>query len=637
MDPYRYLSNRAIYALLAELNIDAGTDRFGPQIERLIEYDDINPEWRQQILNTPVLELSRLPTAYIYLYAAMFNIPSRFFEESGLPQTQLAHGVAACVLSRRLIYDTPMKPKAPIVEREMKIESMAELIQATQQGIVPISPNCVSILYGVDRQEVHEVLLKLAQYPIAIPPDHYNVLRRIHTTGLALAVEHGGVSKALSRLMTREELLFALSRHRMPQLCEESRRRFQRWKTMSSQNPEAIPVLIAIHEMYEHVSVDDALILIAKRDPLPMESIIFAVGLVPHSEIEAALGMVVPPNREKESYIQQNIADYRRVYTRPVGIEPPTPEVLRGKSPRETIEYLHQFTDEELFRHIGAYIVYRNRRDLVEGLTALCKEEQFFIPTVRRCRNAQTLLFSDTSDPDLFIIAYGTIQNYVGYEIDELMTSFHYEGNDPNDREFFFYRPDDIKQTFGLRDIKDLLNLLHHFPGTDKLVKHIEMGLEEINSKSDYNRSVIRDFNQVSPYELELVKAFFHQLFIAGMYMRRWRGPGHPYPIREVETHRSEMPDLEVTQALVKCDQILESLSPPVRSKIYNLKVVQCLGTQIHRLGEKLESVYNRIKNDQLCIRFGSSILIWTSYHYIYLLFREQIPNFSPHQVDIIT
>ena len=134
----------------------------------------------------------------------------------------------------------------------------------------------------------------------------------------------------------------------------------------------------------------------------------------------------------------------------------PTPERLRNLTEHRSTLISRTLMTKKFSLISGPMWITPVETHLLRNLGGLKSSVGFFIPTVRRCVNKTTQLFSETKDPSLFIIAYGTLSNYIGYEIDELMNSFHYKGNDPLDRDFIFLRPDNINIVFSKAMVESL-------------------------------------------------------------------------------------------------------------------------------------------------------------------------------------
>jgi len=169
-----------------------------------------------------------------------------------------------------------------------------------------------------------------------------------------------------------------------------------------------------------------------------------ALQVEPAVDIISKLGMVVPPNLDPEQYLRDNIADYLTVIGRS-NVGPLTPlDVIQD--PSNAIQHLSQYADYEFFQNLGVYVPYQSRRELVENLANLGVRDNFFVPLVRNCRNELLSTGLPSSDPNVEVIAYGTLLNYECYNPQTLLDGIVREGQGtaynvfiegPNGEEFY--------------------------------------------------------------------------------------------------------------------------------------------------------------------------------------------------------
>lgn len=167
-----------------------------------------------------------------------------------------------------------------------------------------------------------------------------------------------------------------------------------------------------------------------KRDKL--ERVIIQYDGTNHRALATYIGMHILPNIENPiDYFFANFLSYREVANRPKQLRPPDPNIPTTYHPL----YLSQFGDLEIFYYMGIFVPYSSRKELLKNVVDKLFNIGFFVPIKRTPTNHQTTLLTPISDNTL-MIAYGTIQKYRIYELEELNHAFRFmslEGTSPQE------------------------------------------------------------------------------------------------------------------------------------------------------------------------------------------------------------
>lgn len=633
-NPYSYLNLAVLSDILAERDVDVGVGSFVDKATRLHEFDQILPEWRDNILRLPIIDLPNLSNCQIYFYASAHGVDIAPLYTDNLTKAILGHTVAALVLCRNPITPNTPAPR-PIVTQANIAKTLSEVIGFAQQGIIPQVESASATIFGVEQTDLNRVLREFVEYPLAISPDQYNVLRRLRPRALTRAAEYRGMGRVVSQFLSKEEILFALSRMYLPPLSPRCQQAINRYDTIRHLTGDQREMLVEIYGF--ETRYDDPYIEVAKVTTCsPLEPFVLSLGQRPIDEIADGVGMIIPPGADKRNYFRENLIRYKKIFTRRPGLSPPTPEQFTQLRTGH-VAYLESFTDMELFTSLGVYISYSSRQELINQLISLRTGNSFFIPLSRqRCNNKQTLLYNDTNDPNLFLIGYGNLMSYLGYEIEELLGSFHYRGEGIH-RDFVFLRPENLRSFFHRDDLENLRHLIGNYPQATPLLQRITEGLIEMRRKTDYDRNLIRQWENVPQESKEKIHQYLHRLFIAGMYMRRWDGPGTPYPMQQRQTNRTRLPDVEVSRELVECEHMLSNMPGELKIVARGLHIVEYYGTEVSQTNQTIGNLYDEVRADRYCIRQASSKFVGTGSYYLNLLFTERIPNFDPSRVDTIS
>jgi len=304
-------------------------------------------------------------------------------------------------------------------------------------------------------------------------------------------------------------------------------------------------------------------------------------------------------------------------------------------------------SDKELFEKYNAIVDYDNRQNLENNLDTLVTYKLFFYPIKRNLHSINNDTFvelNDIMDKDVFIIAYGTCSSYHCYDMIDLISAFQETA-----KGIAFRHPENYDKEFFDVDIENLRKLLLFLLAKIEIDGHPDLyKILELMNQIEITKSTLREFTDYDrEIKTKLVNSSNHQvygnvktillnIFYAGMYMRRWKGPGHEYPIRTNDTNGVDLPDVEVSQYLVKIKNQIKSLPKEIRKIIRTLKIVHYENNSLTQSSEIFSTYFHSVCNGNQCIRQASSRFIGTSVHYLFTLFNHKIPNFNKYDLDEI-
>jgi hypothetical protein len=372
----------------------------------------------------------------------------------------------------------------------------------------------------------------------------------------------------------------------------------------------------------------------------PMEKIIMDLDMLDTQMLMDTFGIVVPISHSNNirDYVLQNIAHYSAVLTRG-SPEIVTPNSLMFMGYDKIKQYFSELRDIEIFSYFGAYVPYNSREGLIENLLKIVFNTTFFVPcppSTKLSINKETPVSMMTFDEtEQFFIAYGNIGNYYTYEISELVGAFHRNEGGVID----FRRPENITSTFTVAEVQDLALLLKCYTPTKyitDLLTAIQTGIEELEERVASDGTILAEFKLFSDADKQHIRKFLYEIFYIGMYMRRWKGPGHPYPLTGDAASIELDPNNAVTELLVTTTNFLNGLDRLIISFCMRLKVCEYKGGHIECGRKELSREWTDVLDAKRCIRQASTMYIGTAYHYLIVLFNERIPNLDVKQVEAI-
>lgn len=390
--------------------------------------------------------------------------------------------------------------------------------------------------------------------------------------------------------------------------------------------------LARLYGIHESPNPSSAWTAVARLPPHPMERIILYLDAYTPGQVTKTFGMVIPLayTGQVERYIRENIEFYAQILTRGAMI-PPSLELLCTRSKESIRQTLTYLTDEEIHRHTSIYVPYRSRPDLVRNTSKAIRGRgnRFMYPCIRsstRSINQQTMLFTDIMEVEVFMVCFGNALKYYSYELQELIGAFHW---DEQNNSMEFKHPEAMTLHFTIREIESLKQLLQCFDPSSEiqtLVQRIDQGIIYAREKIGYDDTARAQLDRLNPGERNWVREFLRQLLHIGMYMRRWRGPGHPYPLHEIETKRDWDPMLKVQDEMMKGRGMLDQMGSAPAQYCMGLRMCEYTATgTIEQHGGSIESDWNRVATGNFCIRMASSKFVGTSLHFLRALFRENI------------
>ena len=232
-----------------------------------------------------------------------------------------------------------------------------------------------------------------------------------------------------------------------------------------------------------------------------------------------------------------------------------------------------------------------------------------------------------------------------------------------------FSRPEDPEDEFSKLEIEDLSLLLSCFFGLQRFESKENGFIEEILSKIKMGNEIkarmemideekMIKFRKMSSLEKKMVRKWLLIIFETGMYMRKWVGPGHPYPVLERDTYtniygpsdelfsnsgRNNDPIHEQRSliSILALKDLEENMPIKTKNLLYSLIGCNLIRGRVYRdkmdLGTRLKIVTTKgHKTTDACIRLSSTILVGSGYIYICKIFHQKIQGFDPNLIDQI-
>jgi len=345
----------------------------------------------------------------------------------------------------------------------------------------------------------------------------------------------------------------------------------------------------------------------------PFEMIIMNLADYNLSELAIKLGMIIPLNVELEPYMTNNLPEYAHVFDR---------------NPNKKLS-LNQMTDMEIVAHTGAFVQFNDRFDLLLKQRSLINGEiRWFVPLQRKSVNKETTALTPVIDMATFMIAYGSLTKYTCYELDELRDSFYI-----SDESAEFRDPQNLNHMWSDEEAKQLSQLLDAYPVNSsilqmqqQIVKVIEQ--KEINRHTD--NASIKNFNDMPTESKQRITKILQKIYEAGWYMRRWKGPPNPYPVKATSTTTKVDPAILASPILHLINQELSKFNSAELKCFNMLRVYSYRENKLINDEGKLSVLFRDVVSDKYCIRVASTYFIVTAHVYLTKMVKVDMKG-EPH------
>ena len=394
---------------------------------------------------------------------------------------------------------------------------------------------------------------------------------------------------------------------------------------------------------YRHVSL---------QEPSIMEPFVLQYRPNRVDQMAQAMGMKIPPNittqEEKEIYYFENLGHYNRIMTRDPDRLVPVPDL--ENVPRNRIQgMLEMYTDQELIDGYEMLDRYRNRytydsrKDLIDRIIRTqSRTNNRWHFRKRNCINADrdNIFELDTredsnEDP---LISYGTMNNYRCWNRDELEGLWEeHDGivnfNVPD------WRQGDPYQTFSAVSIRQLRDLLRETrdPIFNNLIASIENGFRIMANADLRVRGFRNHYNGLDANQQRLVRQYLVWMFLTSMYMRFWKGAGHPYPAvwqeggggpdRCTTAQRGD----NVIQQFGGRTAILEQMPDELETWVLSFPRIEYNFTEgTSAVGaETINFIIEEAQRGTFCLAEGSEHLLGTSYYLLTQILNTDLAGFN--------
>jgi hypothetical protein len=343
---------------------------------------------------------------------------------------------------------------------------------------------------------------------------------------------------------------------------------------------------------------------------------------------------------------------------RPANVTPPP--ILTGKTKEQARNILAPYTLKEIVEAYEPIGNWGKRNELIDIVRNEGRGGAQWSWRHRWCNNDDTVNIMlgdkhgniDKDDPTDPTLSYGVQKNYRCYQVSELSASWR---EDPQDNIFHFRVPDwqaarpgtpamidpttgePLIRDFPIESIRQLRELLQNPPaGYDvkPLLDKIEEGLNAANNAVRIVRRLKAEYATKPADQQYAIQLYLAWMFMYGMWMRFWKGPGFPWPVGWVEGggggERCELgrrdEHMVIQQSLRGVIRNYYDDLPGLKEWIENLPLIDYDFTtgevKIATGGATtIKTILDNVENANFCMAHGSDLIIRTAYYLIVSIF----------------
>ena len=307
--------------------------------------------------------------------------------------------------------------------------------------------------------------------------------------------------------------------------------------------------LFSIYPPYVHVALQ------------PETNVEKVMAIVTEANVDtlmAQMGIILPTDEipvtpaEKVKYFTEEIQAYEPIFARAPGTLPPP--VLTGRTRDQIANILSVYTLKEIVDAYEPVKTWKNRKRLIKIISEEPRGGAKWAWRHLWCSNDDTLNFIDLAphgemnkdDPNDPTLSYGVQRNYRCYQAAELDYSWqadeagtiHFNVPDWNEGAIDPATNAPLIREFPTDSIRQLRTLLQNPPAGYKvgeLARKVQYGLDALNNTTIIINRLRAEYNAKPADQQYIIRLYLAWLFIYGMWMRFWNGPGNPWPTRWVE------------------------------------------------------------------------------------------------------
>lgn len=293
--------------------------------------------------------------------------------------------------------------------------------------------------------------------------------------------------------------------------------------------------------------------LVALQPKGTIEEIVTTVNLNNINELINRYGIVLPNRKNMVNDFIDQILDYKSLFLRSPDL--PYPLNLSQYTRKETEQALASYTTKELAYAYEPVDRWKNRTYLIR-IIILEREYQdipqwtwyhYHCKNDNTWNNAQYERHGDVNkdDPNDPTLSYGLKRNYRCFQVTELtniFTEYNDFQNPDYDRNNTGIDPtthEPYSQYFSRQSIKELRDLLteddeEEAETENANIKSLLTVIKRILVEQKDNRIILsrlkEEYDTFNVNQQHIAELFIAWLFIYGMWMRFWKGPGNPWP-----------------------------------------------------------------------------------------------------------
>lgn len=336
--------------------------------------------------------------------------------------------------------------------------------------------------------------------------------------------------------------------------------------------------------------------------------------------------------------LTSSFSSYFQLYFRSNSLPLLTLALLRDLSRHKVLLSLTNYTDREIVRILGDSSADTREDFLLEAVIRSQATGIFLLTSEDFCL-CQNEITSISLEPfknlDSFIGRGSLATGFICYSIPDLIETF--ESTRDSDGFYTFSDPAITRKNFTLQELESLTRLSGH--QTKKFKEYLQIAKDQQTVDQAIIRKIRRWIQDSS--QRDLMKGLLVSFFRMGMYMRQWKGPGHPYPLSSRETGNEAPKDSDLEKLILenvisermKFLEFMSELPEEIQGIVWHLPFYFTNNEQNPEKKDfDIATRYNDVfenRRHPLCIRMASAPWSYTGAYYYRQILQESIPDYD--------
>lgn len=267
------------------------------------------------------------------------------------------------------------------------------------------------------------------------------------------------------------------------------------------------------------------------------------------------------------------------------------------------------FDLDSIINHYGIVYPYSSRQELIHFYERVQNGTNIFVvlPNCIKKPENENLYFSlePVENVSEILIGVGNFNSFMVTTLSEIAEVWEHGLKTQQE---FFQSPFQV-EPMNHEHVRSIMEIARYIGHDDIIRSHREMS-EFIRISHTIEGQMVRKYKSLVSNDQSLIRKVVKQIFLTGMYMRRWSGKG-PYPLEKHETTDNEVPYYDIIEFSINegLDEEYNEDNDMVLAKV--AKEILYLKSLYEKLSEEGKNIIHRINTYDVESRRSENTPFW--------------------------